>query len=418
MNNNLKNSFWNTVGATANAFTSLIFNIIATRINSESDAGLFSYAFATAAILFVIGNFVIRPFQVTDISERFADSDYVYFRLLSCGAMLVAAVGFCLIKGYSAHKSSIIILLAVFRMAEAFYETFYAVTQRAEMLYRVGISMTVKAAADVVIFAAVDILTHSLPLAIAAMTAINLILFVAIDIKDVRRAGFVRRPFTAKVAKALFLSCFFTFLLTFLNSYIINVSRYAIDADGDDKTQLIFGIIIIPATFMCLLGQYIIQPSLTTISAAIKSRDFGALRKTVVKITAAIPVLGAAVFIVAFFREAPVLQLIYGIPLEQYKSEMLVIIAGSVMYGLEIVVSYILIAFRRTASQAAVFATVSVVATAAAYRAVKTDGLMGAAAIYAVSMAVLAVALLILLFFAMFKYHKQWNTPKRVLIGE
>lgn len=124
MNNNLKNSLWNTVGATANAFTSLIFTIIATRVNSESDAGLFSYAFATAAILFVIGNYVIRPFQVTDISEKFADSDYVYFRLLTCGAMLVAAIGFCLVMGYSAHKSAIIILLAAFRMVEAFYETF------------------------------------------------------------------------------------------------------------------------------------------------------------------------------------------------------------------------------------------------------------------------------------------------------
>lgn len=412
MNNHLKNSLWNTIGATANAFTSLIFTIIATRVNSESDAGLFSYAFATAAILFVIGNFVIRPFQVTDISERFADSDYVCFRLLSCGAMLVAAIGFCLIMGYSAHKSAVIILLAVFRMVEAFYETFYAVTQRAEMLYRVGISMTIKAAADVAVFAAADILTHSLPLAIAAMTAVNLILFVAIDIKDVRRAGFVRRPFTAKAAKALFLSCFFTFVLTFLNTYLINVSRYAIDADGDDKTQLIFGIIIIPATFMCLLGQYIIQPSLTSISAAIKSCDFGTLRKTVVKVTAAIPVIGAAVFVVAFFLEAPVLQLVYGIPLEKYKTEMLIIIAGSVMYGLEVVVSYILIAFRRTASQAVVFAAVSVAATAAAYRAVRTDGLMGAAAVYAVSMTVLAAVLVALLLLAMLKYRKQWNTPK------
>ncbi len=409
MNNKVKNSLWNTVGATANAFTSLIFTIIATRVNTESEAGLFSYAFATATILFVIGNYVIRPFQVTDISEKFADSDYVYFRLFSCGAMLVSAIGFCLIKGYPSHKSAVIILLAVFRMAEAFYETFYAVTQRGEMLYRVGISMTVKAAADVAVFAAVDILTRSLPLAIAAMTAANLILFAAIDIKDVRRAGFSRRPFTAGAAKSLFLSCFFTFALTFLNTYLINVSRYAIDADGDDKTQLIFGIIIIPATFMCLLGQYIIQPSLTSISAAIKNRDFKALRKTVVKVTAAIPVIGAVVFAVAFFLEAPVLQLVYGIPLEKYKAEMLVIIAGSVMYGLEVVVSFILIAFRRTAVQAAVFAAVSVAATAASYRAVGSDGLMGAAAVYSVSMTVLAAALVTLLFFAMHKYRKQWN---------
>lgn len=117
-------------------------------------------------------------------------------------------------------------------------------------------------------------------------------------------------------------------------------------------------------------------------------------------------------FIVAFFLEAPVLQLVYGIPLEKYKAEMLIIIAGSVMYGLEVVVSFILIAFRRTAAQAAVFAAVSIAATAASYRAVRQNGLMGAAAVYAVSMAVLVAVLVALLLLAMLKYRKQWNTPK------
>ncbi len=412
MKNNLKNSVWNTVGATANAFTSLIFNIIATRVNSKSDAGLFSYAFATATILFVIGNYVVRPFQVTDISGKFADSDYVYFRLFSCAAMFLAAVGFCLVKGYSPHKSAVIILIAVFRMIEAFWETFYAVTQRAGMLYRVGISMTVKAVADVAAFAAVDMLTHNLIYAISVMTVLNLLLFAVIDIKDVRLAGFVRRPFRWSAVTGLLFGSFFTFVLTFLNTYLINVSRYAIDDKSDSLTQLIFGIIIIPATFMCLLGQYIIQPALTTISDAFGKKNFKVLRSTVTKVVGAIPVIGVFVFIVAAFLEAPVLKMIYGIPLAEYRPQMLIIIAGSVMYGLEVVISYILIAFRCTGIQAAIFAVISAAATAASYKAVGVSGLTGASWVYFASMTALAVCLVAVLVFKMKKYEKSWNTAK------
>ena len=410
MKNNLKNSVWNTVGATANAFTSLIFNIIATRVNSENDAGLFSYAFATATILFVIGNYVIRPFQVTDISGKFADSDYVYFRLFSCGAMLLAAVGFCLVRGYSPHKSAVIILIAVFRMVEAFWETFYAVTQRAGMLYRVGISMTVKAVVDVAVFAAVDMLTHNLIYAISAMTVLNLLLFAVIDIKDVRIAGFVRRPFGWTAIKGLLFSSFFTFVLTFLNTFLINVSRYAIDDKSDSRTQLIFGIIIIPATFMCLLGQYIIQPALTAISDELKEKNFKALRSTVAKVVGAIPIIGVFVFIVAFFLEAPVLQIIYHKPLMAYRPQMLIIIAGSVMYGLEVVISYILIAFRCTGVQAMIFAAVSVFSAVASYKAVDASGLTGASWVYFASMTALSLCLVAVLIFKMEKYKKSWST--------
>ena len=50
-----KNVIWNMIGATTNAFNSLLFTIIVTRINGLNDAGIFTYAFATACLLYVIG---------------------------------------------------------------------------------------------------------------------------------------------------------------------------------------------------------------------------------------------------------------------------------------------------------------------------------------------------------------------------
>ncbi len=42
-----KNFIWNTLGTGFNAFNSLFFMIIATRVNGVSQAGIFSIAFST-----------------------------------------------------------------------------------------------------------------------------------------------------------------------------------------------------------------------------------------------------------------------------------------------------------------------------------------------------------------------------------
>ena len=68
MEKSRKNILWNIIGATTNAFNSLLFTIIVTRINGTNDAGIFTYAFATACLLYVIGVYLGRTYQVTDIN--------------------------------------------------------------------------------------------------------------------------------------------------------------------------------------------------------------------------------------------------------------------------------------------------------------------------------------------------------------
>ena len=139
MNTDKKNIIWNAVGAGVSAFNSLFFLVIATRINGSQDAGIFSYGFATACILYVLGSYIIRAFQVTDISEKFTDSDYIYNRIITCVMMLLLSVGFVLIKGYTGRKAAVLFLLCAFKCAEAFSETLYAIVQKREQLYKLFI---------------------------------------------------------------------------------------------------------------------------------------------------------------------------------------------------------------------------------------------------------------------------------------
>ena len=71
-----KNIIWNIVGTTLNAFNSLFFLIIATRINGVNDAGIFTFAFSTATLFNIIGVYSGRVYQVTDQTDA-TDKDFI-----------------------------------------------------------------------------------------------------------------------------------------------------------------------------------------------------------------------------------------------------------------------------------------------------------------------------------------------------
>lgn len=407
-----KNVIWNIIGATTNSFTSLIFAIIATRINGVDEAGIFSYAFATACIFYVIAVYAGRTFQVTDISGKFSDMDYIYHRIITCIIMMLGIVLFTTIKGYNLFKITVMVLLCLYRGVEAFSEAWYAILQKNKCLYQVGISMTIKAVGSVLLFFIVDYVTHNLILACTCIVIANLLGVIFYDIKNIRKVGIEKTAFNIKNIKSIFILGFFTFILTFLGIYLINASRYAIDDYLSNDLQTIFGIIIMPATFMGLLGQYIIQPCLIKITDYIKNKEYINLRKIILSFIAIIVILGILVIIVAYFLEAPILKIIYGIELKPYFSSMMIIIVGSILYSLSTILSAVLIAMRKTFYQSVIYFITSIIATVFAYIAVNKMGIVGASINYFVSMFIVAITFLIYIAFQMRKYKKEW-LPKR-----
>ncbi len=402
--NDRRNVIWNAIGSTANAFISLVFTIFATRINGVSEAGIFSYGFAFACMLYAVGSYIIRAFQVTDLSGKFTDSDYIYNRVTTCIIMMILAVGFVLIKGYSLHKSSIILCLCLFKCAEAFGEVIYGVLQKNGKLWMVGISLLCKASTAIVLFLVVDLLTGNLLLACFMLVIVYVAIMIFYDLFKIRKVTLTKSPFSFSQNNKLFVVGFYTFVITVLCVYLINAPRYAIDSMMDNEHQTIYGIIILPATFMNLLAHYVIQPFLTSISQSIKDGLVDKLKKSILSISLVMAVLGVVVFAVAFLFEEPVLSLVYGLKLKEYKPQMLLIIFGSIFYGFEAVFSHILIAFRKTGFQAIVFILVSVMALVLSDKMVSYKGITGAAITYVVIMVSLAVSFAIYLIYVFKKY--------------
>lgn len=404
MEKSRKNILWNIIGATTNAFNSLLFTIIVTRINGTNDAGIFTYAFATACLLYVIGVYLGRTYQVTDINEENTNNDYIYNRITTCVIMLILSILFVMIKNYDIYKATIIVLLCGFKCIEAFSEVFYGIIQKNEELYKVGISMTAKAILGVLIFLLIDVITKNLIFSCVSIIIVNILFLIFYDIKNSKKAGLEIKKYNNKGNMRLLKIGFLTFFLTFLGLYLINAPRYAIDDLSTNEIQTIFGIIIMPATFMGLLGQFIIQPALTKFSNFMKNKEYEKLKNITIKILSLIIILGIIVLVVAYFLGIPVLELVYGINLSPYFISFIIIMIGAILYSIQVISSAILISMRKILGQVIIYSAISIISTFMSYYLVKGFDILGASISYCTTMFLVAILFIIYLIYAIRNY--------------
>lgn len=385
-----KNFIWNTIGSTLASFTSLFYMMIVTRLNGIDDAGIFSFAFSTAIILQVIGLYSGRTFQVTDKNKKTTDSDYFYMKAVTCSVMLLVGLVFCLLRGYTGEKLAVIMFLIIFRILEAVAESAYAAIQKKDRLYQVGRSMCMKALLSLAGFFIVDYLTRNIVLASLLVIIGHLIPIIFYDLPKLAKTGFHFGKFDAKKVQYLLQIGFFTFGFTFLNMYLINAARYALDSTGDDSVQTIYGIIVMPATVLGLVGQYLVQPFLTSFKKLFVT---GAqqFRSLVVKLCLVLTGVGVICVLATWLLGIPVLELLYAIDLDGNQLGLTLIIIGGTFSTMTMVISTALITMRRTSDQFWIYCAVSLITLGLSHLLVGRYGIFGAYLSYLSSMLLLFV---------------------------
>ena len=384
-----KNFIWNSVGSTFNAFTSLFYMIIVTRLNGVDISGIFTFAFSFACLVQVIGIYFGRSYQVTNIDESIKDSDFIYNRFFTCLLMLLFSIIFVFIKGYSKYKIIVIFLLVLYRLVESFGEIIYGVIQKQNRLYQVGISMFLKGLFSVILFFSFDFFTNNLLISIFSITIVNLLFIIFYDLKNAKKCGLIIEKFNRINFKKLLIGGFFVFLFTFLTQYVLNASKYSIDNFLSDKYQTIYGIIVMPATVMALCAQFFVQPFLTEFSNKIKKKDYTNFGKLVFKICLYVFLFGIFALIFCYFFGIPILEFIYGIRLSDYKYCLLLIIGASTFFGISYVISNGLIALRKNFIQTIIYVVVSLLALCFSDFFVKNYEVFGASLAYFILMFIL-----------------------------
>lgn len=378
MKNNVKQNFlWNIIGVTLNSFNSLFFMIIVTRLNGVENAGIFTFAFSTATLFNIIGVYSGRVYQVTDQTTA-TDKEFIVSKILTCIIMCLVSILFVLINNYNLYKSLIILLLCFLKMLEAFIETIYGIFQKEDLLYKVGISLTLKSLINLLIFFILNLVTKNIIISIIGMIITYIIITIIYDIPNFKKTSYKNTAYTNKGVVSILKKGFNSFIISFLILYLLNSSKYVMDYILTEKFQTIFGILLMPASVILLFTQFIINPFLNTITNYIKNNEYKSLKKMINIFLILMIIIGIIVVIIAATIGIPVLEFIYGISLSKYRNIFIIIMIGAVLYGISSIFSNILIAMRHLNTQVIIYSIVSILITIIEYYLITKYNVFGA----------------------------------------
>ena len=112
---------------------------------------------------------------------------------------------------------------------------------------------------------------------------------------------------------------FSVFAFTILIQYLVSAQKYTIDATLEDSFQTIYGIILMPATVIVLISQFIVQPYLTTVNNLIRDNKYQELNSLILKMAFYITLFSIVAIIGAYLLGTQILSIIYGIDLTNYR---------------------------------------------------------------------------------------------------
>ena len=131
--------------------------------------------------------------------------------------------------------------------------------------------------------------------------------------------------------KRLFIEGFPLFLSLFLNMYISNAPKYAIDTYLSEDIQALYNLVFMPAYVISLVAHFIFNPILTSYAEVWAKREFRKFRYLVLRQCAVVTGLTVLALAVAATIGIPVLSWIYSVDLSQYKSDLCIVVIGGGM---------------------------------------------------------------------------------------
>lgn len=393
--------FWNAFNASASAAQSAVILMVMTRSNGVKDAGIFSIAYAVASLMLFVGQFGLRRYQASDIKEQFSFEDYCGMRVISCSAMLIGSLLYCifclLFKGYTAVKFLIVFLVCVQKSVQAFADVLHGRMQQAGRL-----DVAAKASASRIVICTGSYmialwLTHRLVLSTIIWVIVTVLIHFLASVNVARDFCSLRPRFDKKALKQLFLIGIPLFLSYFLSMYVGNAPKYAIDAYMSDQVQAYYNFIFMPAFAIQLLANFIFNPILTSYARIWTERRFKKFRKVILRqilVVAGVTLVGLAI---AATIGIPILSFLFGVDLSCYRRELCIVMLGGGMLAYVTFFTTVITIIRHQNLLLVGYAAIAAAAFFLSRPFVLHYGMLGAASMYAVLMGLLAIFFLIVM---------------------
>ena len=208
----------------------------------------------------------MRTFQVSDLSERYAFSDYQVNRVITCIVMMVVGVAYCFMRGYDGRMFTICMGVYLYKMVDALADVYEGRLQQADKMYLAGLSQALRSVAVVVVFSLLLLVTRNLAVASVAMAvaavASLLVLTLPLAFFETPKS----RRWSPKGVVELLKQCFPLFVALFLFNLIENMPKFVMEGMLAYENQLYFNALYFPAQGILLTVSMIYKPLLVRLA--------------------------------------------------------------------------------------------------------------------------------------------------------
>lgn len=341
---------WNMVAASVTAGQSAVIMIFITRMLGTERAGIFGIAYAYALLLSTFSKYGIRNYQVTDIKEKYTYGEYIVGRAISISVALVAMSVYLTIQFYNGryglYKILIIAFICIWKQTDSIEDVIYGMYQQKGRFDIASKCFFLRQFFSTVIFCVLT-LVHMDLLISCGLTAFTSVLCMLFLVGITRTTFQVNHVFTIKRSFQMLIDCIALCISGTISNYVCNAPKYTVDRCMDDVSQAYFGYIMMPAYMIVMFSSFFFTPLLKDIGEMVYCGKKKALGHCFFRQSVIILFLTSVGILAAYVAGIPVLSAIYGIELDAFKKEMLLLVFGAGVYALLVFITVLLTALRK-----------------------------------------------------------------------
>ena len=341
-----KSVIWNVLSNSLNAVVSVVLLWAVTRINGTNDAGVFSLGFSTAQMMLTIGNFGMRNYQSSDVSDKYSQEVYLASRWVTSFIMMAGVCGFVLAKGYYPEKALVVVLLCILKVTDALDDVYGAYYQRMNRLDLSGKILFLRIVTYSITFVLVLLLTHNMCVAILAAIAVaSALLFYMV--RTVKQVFPITKPkFLWGSVGKLLAECLPLCISAFLLVYMVNAPKYAIDSYMSNEMQAYYNYLFMPCFVINLFVGFVLQPLLVRISVLWKEHNFHEFKRIMLKIYGCTLLISLLIVLAGRFAGCYFLSIFFGVDLNMYSDILTILLCGGAFFALASITQTILTVMR------------------------------------------------------------------------
>ena len=385
--NKLVDIIWNAAGSGLSAIQAAVLLIfIAARYDLKT-SGIVTIGYAIANLFLTVARFGVRNYQVTDRSEQGIFPDYLYARVITVGASLLAAVLFLLFKSvsgsYEIGKSLVILEITALKLVDAYGDVYFGRYQQLDRFLSAAKILTIQ---QFLVTALICLLIAlRLPIAFAfavgiVFSALLLAFLIRMSVREIDKPSAF--SFRREEVFSLLRKCLPLCVGTSLAIYVGNIPKYAIDSMlGEDK-QAIFGYLMLPVFVVTLLNQFIYLPFVKDLGDLWAEGKTAQFRRRILMQCGIVAGLSLAVLIVGYTIGLPILSWMYRVELRGFGKEFLILLLGGSLYSLAFYLTVPITTVRRQKSIALGYIVAAAFSLAAQRSFITRFDMRGAAWLY------------------------------------